>query len=384
MSKSAIVIGAGIVGLATARALGIRGYKVKVLERTSKAVGASIRNFGMIWPIGQPAGTLYERAILSKNIWKQVCDEANIWYDEVGSLHMAYSLLEQNVLEEFYEDEKKERGCELLNANETNKRSGAVVNNDLKFTLFSKDEIIVDPRIAIERLPHYLNKKFGVEFIWDSGVTKVNHPNVWCGKNMYEADEIFICNGADFETLFPEEFSAIPITKSKLQMMRTSEQPGNWRIGPALCGGLSLIHYKSFEAAASINLLKKHFENEMPEYMKWGIHVMISQNEKGEIIIGDSHEYGKTFEPFDRHFINELILGYLGKLAKLKNDSISESWNGIYSKLNDGSTELILKPQNGVTIINGLGGAGMTLSFGLCEQLISGVYKPTNSIIPLL
>ncbi len=71
MHRSAIVVGAGIVGLATAKALALRGYKVTVLERTEKAVGASIRNFGMIWPIGQPEGALYERALLSKNIWKK-------------------------------------------------------------------------------------------------------------------------------------------------------------------------------------------------------------------------------------------------------------------------------------------------------------------------
>src|ERR1700753_2434665 len=88
--KNAIVIGAGIVGLAAARALAIRGYTVTVFERNERAVGASIRNFGMIWPIGQPTGALYERAMLSRSIYKEICTEAGIWHDEVGSLHLAY------------------------------------------------------------------------------------------------------------------------------------------------------------------------------------------------------------------------------------------------------------------------------------------------------
>ena len=75
-SRRAIVIGAGIVGLATARALAEKGYRVTVFERNAKATGASIRNFGMIWLIGQPDGQLYERGLRSKSIWKQCCTAA--------------------------------------------------------------------------------------------------------------------------------------------------------------------------------------------------------------------------------------------------------------------------------------------------------------------
>ena len=111
--------------------------------------------------------------------------------------------------------------------------------------------------------------------------------------------------------------------------------------------------------------------NEYGEYLNWGIHVMVSQNQVGEITIGDSHEYGLTHDPFDKQFINRMILDYLKKFARFKDENISETWNGIYPKLTTGETDLILHPESGVTIINGLGGAGMTFAFGLCEQFFS-------------
>jgi len=52
-TKKAIVVGAGIVGLSITRALHQKGYEVKVFERHPKSQGASVRNFGMVWPVGQ-------------------------------------------------------------------------------------------------------------------------------------------------------------------------------------------------------------------------------------------------------------------------------------------------------------------------------------------
>lgn len=370
MNKNAIVIGAGIVGLATARALAVRGYKVKVVERNQRAVGASIRNFGMIWPIGQPVGELYERAMLSRNIWKQICTDAKIWHDEVGSLHTAYYADEWEVLQELA-DSFKHRNYKLLSATETLTKSGVVVQKGLLGSLYSVDEMIVDPRIAIQVIPGWLEEEYNVEFIWGKAVTGILYPNIYINNKKMTADKIVVCSGADFETLYPTLFAEQLITKCKLQMMRMIAPADGFRIGPALCGGLSLIHYNSFKAATSLSVLKNRYEEQYPEYIKWGIHVMVSQNKTGELTIGDSHEYGLTHDPFDKQFINQLILDYLKQFSNFSNSTIIETWNGIYPKLTNGETELILYPEEGVTIINGLGGAGMTLSFGLCEQLMA-------------
>ncbi|MEJ0102354.1 MAG: FAD-dependent oxidoreductase [Bacteroidota bacterium] len=254
--RSAIVIGAGIAGLAAARSLAVRGYTVTVLERTQKAIGASIRNFGMILPVGQADGKFFERAMLSRAIWKQVCDDAKIWYDEVGSLQLAYAADEWDVLQELGAT-YKHRGYALLDIDETAGKSPAVIRENLKGSLYSGDEIIIDPRQAIAAIPAWLTEKYNVRFVWGKAATDVCYPTVYAGKEAFEADEIYVCGGADFETLYPELFTQLPLTRCKLQMMRLAAQPGGWRIGPMLCGSLSLLHYSSFKAAPIIGEAEK-------------------------------------------------------------------------------------------------------------------------------
>jgi FAD dependent oxidoreductase TIGR03364 len=367
--RSAIVIGAGIVGLATARALGARGYRVTVIEREQRAIGASVRNFGMVWPIGQPEGDAYETAQLSRSLWKQICGEAGIWHEEAGSLHLAYEKDEWKVLEELSEIYRG-RDYQLLDHESVLQRSPAVKSKNLIGGLYSSAELIVDPREAIRKMPEWLSAKFDVQFIWGKAITQVQHPVVRSGNESWSADEVYICTGADFETLYPELYAAQSITKCKLQMMRIEQQADNWRIGPALCAGLSLLHYQAFKAAPSLNILKRRMESQYPDHIKWGIHVMVSQNGAGELTVGDSHEYGLTHDPFDKAFINDLILDYLQQFARFRNNLITETWNGVYPKLTNGETHLVVQPSAGVTIINGLGGAGMTMSLGLCERLI--------------
>jgi FAD dependent oxidoreductase TIGR03364 len=369
MSKSAIVIGAGIVGLATAKSLAEKGYKVTVFERNERAVGASIRNFGMVWPVGQPFGILYERALRSRAAWKKVCEEAGIWYDPCGSLLSAYHPDEMDVIREFADKEGTLRPIKLLNKEKTLKLSPATNPAGLLGALWSETEIIVDPRQAIADLPHYLQSKYGISFHFNKAVSRIEYPKVYSGRDIYEADHIFVCSGAEFETLYPEVFADSGITKCKLQMLRTKPQPDQWKAGPALSAGLTLTHYGAFQNLTTLSALNERYNRDMPEYVKWGIHVMISQNELTEVTIGDSHEYGLVHDPFDRQYINGLIMEYLKTFVVLKDLSIGQTWNGIYPKLK-GKTEFVAQPESGVTIINGLSGAGMTLSFGLAEEVV--------------
>jgi glycine/D-amino acid oxidase-like deaminating enzyme len=97
------VVGAGILGLAHAYALARRGRKVVVFERSPQAAGASVRNFGMIWPIGQPAGRMHAMALRSRDLWVEVLDAARLPYFPTGSLHLVYRADEAAVACEFCE-----------------------------------------------------------------------------------------------------------------------------------------------------------------------------------------------------------------------------------------------------------------------------------------
>lgn len=362
------IVGAGIVGLAHAYMALQNGFKVVLFERDQFAVGASVRNFGLLWPIGQPPGKGFERALKSRAHWKTIAVETGLWLNENGSLHCAHHSDEWDVLEEFanlYKDEGYD--IELQSVQTVSKKYGSVNTKNLCGALLSRTECTVNSREAIRKIPLWLEEKYGLTLRFGQMVTGIALPHVYTPKEVWDVDMAIVCSGADFESLYPEIYLTNAITKCKLQMMKATSSIKDFSLGPSLCGGLTLRHYDAFSTCPSLQKVSDRYDQQTPDLRKYGVHVLVSQNNEGELIIGDSHQYSKTVEPFDHEHINQLILDYLHTFANLGEFSITERWNGIYPKAEKG-LPLTIEPVPGVYIVNGLGGAGMTLSFGLAEE----------------
>jgi FAD dependent oxidoreductase TIGR03364 len=364
------VVGAGIVGLAHAYVAARAGHRVAVLERNPAASGASIRNFGMIWPIGQPAGALHEMALRSRGLWLEVLEAATLPSRPTGSLHVAYRDDEAAVGREFAERAPAlGYDCGWLTPRQTLERTSAIRPEGLLGALWSTTELTVDPRQIVRTLPAFLAERYGVQFAFDTAVQHVETSRVEAGGQRWEADSIIVASGDDFQTLFPECFRESGITRCKLQMMRTVDQPDGWQLGPSLAFGLTFNHYPTFKVCATLDSLKTRIAAETPELERWGIHVMVSQNASGggELTIGDSHEYGLAVDIFDKPEVSRLILDYAARYLRVPTLEIARQWHGVYAKHPD-HAYLRATPVSGVTLVTVTSGIGMTMSFGIAEE----------------
>lgn len=372
MKRRVVVVGGGIVGLAHAWSAAERGWDVVLCERRPVAGGASVRNFGMIWPIGQPPGPPLTLALASRTRWLAFARESGFPVVPCGSAHLAHRDDEWAVLEEFaalapalgYD-------CRLATAAETVRLVPAARRDGLRGALVSATELGVDPPAAIAALTGWLMATRGVTVHAGLAVTAVEPgPVVVAAERRIACDRVLVCTGADFAELFPAAFAASGLVRCKLQMLSTVPQPDGFRIGPHVASGLTLRHYHSFQICRSLPAVVARVAAETPELDALGIHVMASQPIDGRVILGDSHEYGAAIGPFDSTRIDDLILRELHRVITLPDWSIERRWHGVYAK-HPREPVVFREPLPAVTVCTGTGGSGMTLAMGIAEDFWS-------------
>lgn len=358
------VVGGGIVGLAHAWMAARRGFSVILFDRSARAQGATVRNFGMIWPIGQPAGPPYETALRSRELWLELADAGVLSANKCGAVHLAHRADELDVLEEFAAGATHD--CRVLSRDETITVAPIANPDGLRGGLWSPTELRVDPRTAAARIIDWLQQQFAVTCRFNTQIVRAQDGVLHAADGaQWRAERTIVCSGSDLQTLFPETLAQSGLRLCKLQMLRTEPQPVQQTAH--IASGLTLRHYRSFEHCSALASLKERVAAESPGLDEFGIHVMASQSASGDFILGDSHEYGEAIEPFNKGEIDSLMLHELKKIVRLPNWSIAERWHGVYAK----HPELPIfeaEPDRGIHVCVGPGGAGMTMSFGLADQ----------------
>jgi FAD dependent oxidoreductase TIGR03364 len=364
------VVGAGIVGLATALAGARRGLRVIVIDRDAQANGASVRNFGFVTVTGQERGSMWARARRSREVWREVADAADIPIVHTGLWMTARRPESVGVLEAFMATEMA-AGCRLLSAAEARHRCPQLAAPETLAVLESTIELRVESREAIPRLAAWLASAHAVTFMRNTTVRAIDMPGVHTSRGTVHADRAVVCPGDDFNGLYPERLGAYPLTRCKLQMLRLAD-PG-FKLPGAIMSDLGLGRYRGYADLEAAAPLKARLAVDQAEHLKHGIHLIVVQSADGSLVVGDSHHYASTPDPFSREDIDALILEEFGSALGIEPPPTVERWIGTYASASDRPV-LIDAPESSVRVAIVTCGAGASTGFAIGEELITSLF----------
>jgi FAD dependent oxidoreductase TIGR03364 len=364
------VVGAGIVGLATALAAARRGLRVVVIDRDAQANGASVRNFGFITVTGQERGAMWSRARRSRDVWCEVASAADIPIVHTGLWMTARRPEAVDVLDAFMATEMAE-GCRLLSPAEARRQCPQLVAPDMMAVLESTIELRVESREAIPRLAAWLAKAHGITFLRETVVTAIDVPYVQTSRGSVHADRVAVCTGDDFNGLYADRLSGYALTRCKLQMLRLAD-PG-FKLPAAFMSDLGLVRYSGYADLDAAVPLKKRLAREQADHLKHGIHLIVVQSADGSLVVGDSHHYAATPDPFSQEEVDALILEEFWMALGIKPPPILERWTGTYASAKDRPV-LIDAPEKAVRIAIVTCGAGASTGFAIGEEIVASLF----------
>lgn len=370
-----IVIGSGILGLATAHRAHAQGLRVHVIEESTRPVSSSIQNFGHACFTGQ-ADAFQGIAEDSRDGWLRAAAETGMWAAETGTLIPAQTAAEMAVLEEF----AAHRGpaqVELLTAEQVRARldnpyldavGGAHLPRDMR----------VDPREAAPRLAAHLEAS-GVAFHRGERVLRTAGGTVETHRATYRAERVIACPGLGLPHLFPQVAERIGMTLCTLSMMLV-ERPAHLSRELAMLSGTSLARYDGFAAMASVPALREELARREPELVACTANLMATAIDAG-VLIGDSHAYDASPEPFLAEDVAAVLLDRASRLLGLRSPRVLQRWQGRYADA-PGRSLLLERPDEATTVAVVTSGIGMTLSFGIARAILDGGSSPDDRPAP--
>jgi FAD dependent oxidoreductase TIGR03364 len=264
-------------------------------------------------------------------------------------------------------------GCRLLSPAEAmgvvpGLKAGALVG-----ALHSSHEIRVESRAAIPKLARWLEQEMGVTFLRSTLVRSVEPPAIETSAGRVSAAAAVVCPGDDFLGLFPERIAAYGVTKCKLHMLRVAPGSAGFRLGAAVMSDLGLVRYLGYAALAEAAPLKARLEAEQAEALANGVHLIAVQSADGSLVVGDSHHYGPTPDPFAPEAVDRIILDEFDAVLDLPAARVVERWTGIYASAPD-RLMFVDRPADRVRIAMVTSGTGASTAFAIAEEVIGEMY----------
>ena len=364
-----VVAGAGIVGLAHALAAARRGLRVAVLERDARASSASVRNFGFVTISGQSEGATRERTLRSRDVWEEVASAAGIAVHQRGALVVARRDEALEVLARFAASAMG-AGCALLDAAEARKRL-PLAHAHVRGALWSPHELRVEAREALPALARWLEERHAVTFLWTTELHGVEGATVRHAAGTLEADAVVIAPGSAVAAFAPELARAARVRVCKLQMMRLA--PPGFTLPGVVMSDLSLLRYGGFAAQPAAVALRARLERECAAQLEHGVHLIVAQGADGSLVVGDSHHYGETADPFASAAVDGLILAELRALLDMAPPQVLERWNGYYP-VADAAPVVSEEIAPRVRLVAVTSGTGMSTAFAIGEETIAALF----------
>jgi FAD dependent oxidoreductase TIGR03364 len=361
------IVGAGILGLAHALAASRLGLRTVVIDRDEKAVGASIRNFGFVTVTGQQGEECWRRAMRARDVWDEVAPQAGIDVVHAGLTVIARRPEAVPVLEAFCRTEMGVE-CEMLTP-EAARRKNPALTGTIAAALYSPHERRVESRDAIPRLAAWLTAAHGVTFMWNTAVRSVATGRVDTSAGAITARYVVVCPGDDLATLFPDRLAHYGVQRSKLQMLRLRPQ-APFKLDSAIMTDLSLIRYLGYAELPEAGPLRARLKREQAEHIAAGVHLIAVQSADGSLVVGDTHVYGHTLDPFSNARFDELVLDEFHAVFPEVAYEVAERWIGTYASLDD---RLVLTdtPAPDVRLVVVTSGTGASTAFAIGEETLS-------------
>ena len=353
----AIVVGAGIVGAACARALANDGWRVLVLEARHAASGATSAGMGHLVVMDDSPAQL-ALTTLSSAQWRELARELppEVEYDPCGTIWIATDDAELALVQEKHRVYAAgDIATEVLGPRELAELEPSLRSGLAGGLLVPGDGVVNQPRAALWLLEQA--RAAGVVVREGSRVDRIDAHAVHCGDEVLHAEVVVLAAGAESPALVPE----LPIVPRKGYLALTDSRPGFVRHQLVELGYLAHAHTMSAESIAFI----------------------VEPRAGGQVLVGSSRELVGWDASFDSRMLARMLARAAEFMPALATTPMVRTWTGFRPATPDKLPLIGPWPAvPGLWIAAGHEGLGITTSPGtarIVADLVAGRQPPIDA-----